>query len=110
MYVVRCKTDLKFDNNTTGDGIKSILRRRRLFCAFSSTKVWLFNALTVREQQQKKTFTGVLYNVQKNSMCINNVFVLTTCLFSTTKNQQKTMKRDQKRGRREVRGEYFLRD
>ena len=66
MYVVRCKTDLKFDNNTTGDGIKSILCRRRLFCAFSSTKVWHFNASVVVIQQRKKTFTSVWYDEQKN--------------------------------------------
>ena len=35
-----------------------------IFCAFVTTKVWPFNALTVGNQQRRKTFTGVLYDEQ----------------------------------------------
>ena len=40
----------------------------RLFFAFSSTSVWVVVAFVVQNEQQRKTFTNISYDVQKNTV------------------------------------------
>ena len=45
-----------------------IYRPMQLFCAFSSTSAWVVIAFVVGNEQEKKTFAGVLYDEQKNNV------------------------------------------
>ena len=54
----------------------------QLFCAFSSTKVWYFNAFIVGNLQEQKTFTCISYNVQKNTVARNKISSFTKYVLS----------------------------
>ena len=45
------------------------------FCAFSSTSAWVVIAFVVGNEQEKKTFACILYDVQKNTVyiCFENI-------------------------------------